>query len=42
MIWVGTCFRFRVMVEFLRIQGLGLGSRLQFPAQGLGSRLSRL
>ena len=25
---VGTCFEFRVMLDFLRMQGLGWGSRL--------------
>ena len=28
MICIETCFEFRVMLEFLRTQGLGLGSRL--------------
>ena len=28
MMWTETCFEFRVMLEFLRTQGLGLGSRL--------------
>ena len=48
MIWTETCSEFGVMPEFLRTQGLGLGSRLLrvvglwLRAQGLGSRLSRL
>ena len=28
MIWIETRFEFRVTLEFLRTQGLGLGSRL--------------